>query len=86
MTELFDVANRKISLDELTPKVTIATEGIVVGMFLVGLFYERKGMLYCYSVPDNEKKSAWCKTPDEAIAAWQTINGTHRTVINPYPL
>ncbi len=83
MTELFEVASRKISPDELTPKVTIAIEGIVTGMFLVGLFYERNGLLYCYSVPGNEKKSRWCKTPDEAIDAWQAISGAHREVINP---
>ncbi len=86
MTELFEVANGKISQGELIPKVTKAMEGSVIGMFLVGLFYERKGLLYCYSVPDNQTKSAWCKTPDKAVESWQAINGTHRAVINPYLL
>ncbi len=86
MTELFEVANGKISQGELIPKVTKATEGDVTGLFLVGLFYERNGLLYCYSVPGNEKKSAWCKTPDEALEAWGVINGNNQAVFNPYPL
>ncbi len=81
MTDLVEIQTGKISLSDLTPKVTKS----LTGTFLVGLFYERRGLLYCYSIPGNER--GWCKSPIEAIELWQKRNADdNREVINPYLL
>ncbi len=82
MTELRDVQLGGISTDTLIPKVTKAIAGKLVGRFIVGLFYQRNNLLYCYSAPGNEQEEKWCNTPIEAIEKWKIGNpGDSREII-----
>lgn len=86
MTELRDITSWKAKNKDLILKVTKSVSGSLIGKFIVGWFYERNGVLYCYEVPGNKQDGNWGNTPDQAIKIWKaaSYSDDNREIINPY--